>query len=137
MRLRRDETEKRMRSELPFFIRYCIDAYAKVGGNGTLIPDTTGRLESIIEENEQDVSVIFEQYFTEDLGALGMHARVDAQEFQRIWEKISYENPAFAKSNTRKTFNNYVKKRLGRKSLLINCKIRGKSQKMVTGLRVK
>jgi hypothetical protein len=136
-RLSEFETLRRMKQELPYFVRYCMDAYAKVGKDGSLIPDSTECLESIIEENETEVSVIFEEYLEIDLTTLGKYATVSTTDYQMMWERICYKHPAFAKNNTRKMFDNYVKKQLNRKTVAIVCKVRGKSKKMVSGLRIR
>lgn len=137
LRLPKDETQRRMRAELPYFIRYCIDLYLKVGGNGTLTPDTTEKVEALISESEEDVASIFDKYFVEDLTKLGKNAVISCPIFNDFWEVICQENPAFARSQGFKptNFRKYIAKRLGRQNHVIRC--RGHEGQMYAGLAFK
>lgn len=136
LRLPRHETEKRMREELPYFIRYCMDLYSLVGGNGTLTPDTTETIDNLISDSYCDFEVIFNRYFQEDLTKLRSDATVTTEAFSNHWELICEENPSFAraKGNTLKEFRKYVATRMGRKYYTENTYQKGK---MVTGLTLK
>lgn len=137
LRLLRSETKRRMKAELPYFIRYCMDLYSKVGGNGTLIPDTTERVDSLIAESEENLETIFDKYFVENLTALGKDATISCSIFNDFWEVICEENPAFARSQRYRatSFRKYVAKRLGRDLPAIPCK--GHKGKMYAGLGFK
>lgn len=132
-RLPLKETHRRMRQELPHFIRYCLDAYSKVTGDGTLVPDTTERLDSIIEDEEITCEAIFDEYFEEDLTALGNDAKVRSKDFNKVWEKICDEHKQFARERNCKTnFENYIKRRLGLKNL----SIRVKQVRYIPGIKI-
>ena len=135
LRLPPAETSARMRAELPHFIRYCLDAYSRVSGDGTLVPDNTDKLDSIIAEDQMDTAAVFSEYLQEDLTVLGKNALLTPVEYHQVWELICEENKAFAKAVSRKKFNEYVKGILCRKEIAVRC--HGHQGRMIPGLRLK
>lgn len=135
LRKKRHETSRLMRAELPYFIRYCMDAYKLVGDDGTIEPETTERLESLIEEAEVDCKAVFDTYLEEDTTKVGKDAVVSSERFRELWEQITEENKAFARETKRKKFNEYVAKRLGRKEW--STPVHGKDGRWVPGVVIK
>jgi phage/plasmid-associated DNA primase len=129
------ETRKRMREELKYFVGYCQDLYDEVGEDGTLVPESTEKLESIIAESEMDCEMVFDEYFIEDLTKIGKDAVLAAKEYNKIWEQICNDHPQFAKTTKKKTFNKYTANRLGRSE--VSQRVFGYSHRMIPGLRRK
>lgn len=136
-RLPPEETQRRMRAELPYFVRYCMDAYERVDGDGTLKPDTTEKLDSIIADGEMDFEAIFDEYFYEDLTKIGKDATVTISDYKAAWVRIVGNNKGIVDQKHRKEFDDYVKKRLGRTSLAIPVFQNNKTQRKIAGLSIR
>lgn len=138
LRLPPEETKARMRAELPYFIRYCLEAYSSVSGDGTLLPDTTDKLEAIIADKELDCEAIFDTYFYEDHTTNTKRtAKLTSVEYLAVWEDISENYKAFAKTTSKHQFDDYVKKRLVRKSLSELVSRNGVKYRVIPGLAKK
>lgn len=133
LRLPRDETGRRMRKELPAFIRYCLDQYALVGGDGTLTPETTEALDGIIEDAEAEMASVFDDVFEVDLESR-QERWIKSTDYCAWWEKMNKEAPWFVRTVSKQKFDNYVKRRLGRRRLSKVIRHSGDRFRVIPGL---
>lgn len=126
LRMAPDDLSQLFHTELPFFLRYCLDAYSEflATNPGREIQseevkhDEQGIFDQILDEDEMGLEVIFNRYFYEDLTAFGRDGvRLTTTQYVQEWERITYDNPSFGRSCTKREFDNYVKKRAGTKKL--------------------
>lgn len=117
LRLPAAETEKRMKAELPYFVRYCMDAYSKAKratGSGTLVPDTTEALDNLIADSE----LVFEGWLNDYFVYGDEHAKTDfytPNQWTQICDWLIEKHSSVRQSaQLLKRWNKYVAKILGR-----------------------
>ena len=136
LRLPRPDTRRRMTRELPAFIRYCIEQYEFVGGDGTLTPETTEALDGTIEDAEAEMEAVFDAEFVAG-DPLKLENPITSSEYCAWWESISKASPEFARRTTKGRFDEYVKQRLGIKRLSKRISQGGSRCRVVPGLTFK
>jgi len=122
--------------ELEFFSGYCLDRFDEKGHRVEREFESK-LITEVIGEAESDLEAVFERYLEKDVSHSGKNTSIMAVEWQALWETICRNNMSFAKQVSRRDFNAFVARKMGRKSHMAVFKRDGKTYKGVTGLRIK